>query len=282
MIEKFKEFFDEKRELASGIVIGSIILVTLVILVLIWSGIFYKKEIASDINKFNLQDSYIENREEYYKAVMRSLLNANNFESLYKKIDLKYLDENGLNENNAKDYFVSNYLVGTNPVVLGCSSSTESEDIYVFRIEYRINGLTKYANIIENDLNSYSVNFSQELDDNFESNYSGKINGIVYDIKMVSQTTNNMKYQVKLTNTNSDDLTINFNDLSSFQLKVGDDYYKLSSVVVDNNSYVLTKDSTINRELFFDISSELQSSISGLRIANAQIGEQKLNIDIDF
>ena len=92
---------------------------------------------------------------------------------------------------------------------------------------------------------------------------------------------NYVRFNLRVTNNNAQDIYINLNNLNTFSL-IGDGIsIPLSSVVAENISSLSTG-SSINRELYFSIASEDYNNCKQLRISNIEINGEYFDILINI
>ena len=97
---------------------------------------------------------------------------------------------------------------------------------------------------------------------------------------MVNSTNEYARFVVKLKNTNDETVFIDFNKFDTFQVKVGDNFYNLISVVGQDSDFSLTRGSSINRDILFAINLEQQDNVSSFVINNIKIDNRDVNIEI--
>lgn len=279
------DFLKENKETVTVFVFVALVLVTLVIIILIWNNqINPKSEYDTDVNVYSSSYDYVDVQANYYSSILTRVLKEVNFDELYESIDVSFLSNNNLNEENLKEYLVSNGFIGSNPTISEYSVSNTSDYVYYYRYTYSVDGKTNYVNVIESVPGEYKISFEQgsAILTSKTSEIEGISNGIEYQISLIESSTEYVRYAIKLKNTNDQTVFINFNKFDTFQIKVGDEIYNLSSVVAQEGDFSLTRGSIINRDILFSIDQEMQDNVTGLIINNIKLDTQDIKMEINF
>ena len=177
----------------------------------------------------------------------------------------------------------NNYI--GNSVEIISSDCIQNSEIYVFRYYYKNYNDYKYVNVIEREPNIYTITFDQDIEYLGEYNkeiYTGMNNNVECEASLIDIGNNFLKYNIKITNNNNNlTATIDMNDVTTFCL-FGDDFQTPVSSVTTTSIEELTKNSSVNMELYFNISQEERDMCKGIRINNVNIGEEYFDIDIFF
>ena len=180
-----KEFLKNNEDNIVSIITIAIIIITLIIVVVIWIFNFSGTSNNENLNYYDKKIYSNEMLSEYENEIV-NLLNINRVEELYKKADLKFLSDNGLDEDNFKTYLLSNNLIG-NSITIVSSECIEYENVYIFRYYYKNYSDYKYVNLIETAPDEYTISFEQEKvsSDIYSKSYFGNNNGVEAEISIV-------------------------------------------------------------------------------------------------
>ena len=269
-----------KKLLLTFIIIYSVIVIA--ILIYIW--IPKKSQSGSDINKYSSVE-YKNKMSNYYFNDFINLV-SNNDNNFYSKINSSYLDKNNLTEFNYKE-FLKEHIIGDKIKYSNYSMSSQGS-IDVYRIEYTADGVKNY--LIVSETKPYEYTFSFEKNNvipNFTNNSGNKTSnteGIDFKIVELERKIDSIKYSVTVTNENEFDVEFNFDDINNVVLVLSDGtlYRMASSVITMDEDGILSKGSSMTKEIFFSISSEQQSKISKINFKNIKFGENKKNISINM
>ncbi len=270
-----------KKLLLTFIIIYSVIVIA--ILIYIW--IPKKSQSGSDINKYSSVE-YKNKMSNYYFNDFINLV-SNNDNNFYSKINSSYLDKNNLTEFNYKEFLKKEHIIGDKIKYSNYSMSSQGS-IDVYRIEYTADGVKNY--LIVSETKPYEYTFSFEKNNvipNFTNNSGNKTSnteGIDFKIVELERKIDSIKYSVTVTNENEFDVEFNFDDINNVVLVLSDGtlYRMASSVITMDEDGILSKGSSMTKEIFFSISSEQQSKISKINFKNIKFGENKKNISINM
>ena len=226
--------------------------------------------------------SYDEVKKDYYSDLLTSLLKFNNSEKLYSITSLEYLNSNSLNEQNFKNFLIKNNLISNSIDIISCDIFAQGNS-RVYRFYYKAYSDYKYVNVIEKNPNEYEISFDQDISNisEYTDTYNGSNNNVDCELKLTEKGENYVRFNLRVTNNNAQDIYINLNNLNTFAL-IGDGIsIPLSSVVAENISSLSTG-SSINRELYFSIASEDYNNCKQLRISNIEINGEYFDILINI
>lgn len=275
-----KEFIKENEENVISIVTIIIIIITIIIIIIMWILAFSNNNYEQPLNTYE-QVNYVEEKTQQYQNIILNLLNTRNVEKLYSNMDLEYLNKNNINEDNVRNYLLTNNLIGNSIEIVSATNFSEGE-VYIFRFYYKNYNDYKYVNIIEHSPDDYTISFEQEeIDSNTQISYHGTNNEVSCDLIVLEQTNDYVRYKIRITNNNSLDLHIDFNDINTFTL-IGDNFsIPVASVVAEDISD-LTQGSSVSKELYFSISSEQLNSCNYLGVRNLTINNSTFDILIEL
>lgn len=226
--------------------------------------------------------SYDEVKKDYYSDLLTSLLKFNNSEKLYSITSLEYLNSNSLNEQNFKNFLIKNNLISNSIDIISCDIFAQGNS-RVYRFYYKAYSDYKYVNVIEKNPNEYEISFDQDISNisEYTDKYNGSNNNVNCELELTEKGENYVRFNLRVTNNNAQDIYINLNNLNTFSL-IGDGIsIPLSSVVAENISSLSTG-SSINRELYFSISSEDYNNCKQLRISNIEINGEYFDVLINI
>lgn len=278
-----KDFLKENTESAIAFVVGIMFLLMLVVIVIIWNiQINPKSQFKSNVNVYNSSFDYVDVQANYYANTLKRVLKSTNYQELYQMLDSSFLYENGLNESNIEEYLKGHNYIGSNPIISEYEVSNDSDYVYFYRYSCKVDGNDFFVNVIEKIPGEYSISLDQGSVSfsNKANEIIGSSNGIEYSISMVNSTNEYARFVVKLKNTNDETVFIDFNKFDTFQVKVGDNFYNLISVVGQDSDFSLTRGSSINRDILFAINLEQQDNVSSFVINNIKIDNRDVNIEI--
>lgn len=278
---------EEEKDLTRLYVLVAVIvtIVVLVVIIFIW---FPKSGDSKDIYRYTVADDY---KEQGYNAIyssVRSLLYTSNVDSLYTKMDTSFLSEKGLNEQNFKNYMISNNLIGDS-VTLKNYSVLEEGDTVIYRVNYIVSGdfgqKSNVVNIIETYPYEYTLSFEQDSIPITSSNDKTiEDEGIRFEVKITERKNNQIKYSVKITNLYNTSVKFDFTNANNVYLKLSDgSVIKQTSIITsDDNNVNLEKDSYITKDFVFNVSLENQSNIKSLVFTSINVDENSKDVIISF
>lgn len=275
-----KDFIKENEENIISIVATIIIIITIIVIIIMWFFTFSKNDNGQPLNSYE-QVNYVEEKTEQYQNIILNLLNTRNVEELYSMMDLEYLNKNNINEENVRNYLLTNNLIGNSIEIVSSTNFSEGE-VYIFRFYYKNYNDYKYVNVIEHSPDDYSISFEQEeIDSNTSISYHEAVNQVACDLIALEQTNDYIRYELKITNNNSLDLHVDFNDINTFTL-IGDNFSISVAGIVAENITDLTQGSSVTKELYFNISSEQLNNCNYLGIKNLSINNNSFDILIEI
>lgn len=291
----------QKRNLVIiGTVVGVIVIGLIIYLSVLWkngvfSGGYSQKSTketsnlkisASDIAKYT--EASTENVEsrvtEKYVTDIKDMFLSRDTQKIYNLMADDFCEENNLSEKNVEEYLESNGFFGE-PIWLDMITFYEEENIYVYRIKFIIDYKVKYINVIEEAPYRYTLDFRQETVPSINTrNYNITVDGINFEVKEYKKTEKSITFNVKITNTTDKNVKFNFINVSNVGLKIeGGDVIKQPTAILETDTdYSINKDSYFIKSFYFPINMQYHKDIVGLNFYNVKIGNEEMNIYLNF
>lgn len=281
-----------KKTFNLSIVFGVIyIILAIVVLFVIW---YPKKQ--SDFNykmKYsNVTDGELRCQNLYFSQIL-FYLKEKNSDELLKKLDKSFMENNNLNESNFKEFLIKNNNIGQNPILKEGSFSKQSDNVYVYRFKYYLNGYQRYVNVVESYPYQFTISFEQDslpLINNSSNETTVKstvknnnIDNINYELSKTTVRDNGVTYTLKITNNSDKNVEFNFDNITNVSVILSDGKIaNLGAAVISSDDDILTPGSSLTKELFFAVSSQDQNKITKLRIQNVSIGDEKKTVILNI
>lgn len=283
--KNFINYLKDNEENAISFFAIAVIVISFMVVIFMWifnsfSGNNSNTD-TSSINSYT-EANYDEVKKEYYSNLLTNLLKFNNVEKLYSITSLDYLNSNSLNEQNFKNFLIKNNLISNSIEIISCDIFAQGNS-RVYRFYYKAYSDYKYVNVIEKNPNEYEISFDQDISNisEYTDTYNGSNSNVDCELKLTEKGEDYVRFNLRVTNNNAQDIYINLNNLNTFSL-IGDGIsIPLSSVVAENISSLSTG-SSINRELYFSISSEDYNNCKQLRISNIEINGEYFDVLINI
>lgn len=266
-----------------------ILFISISVILMIFSiwNIWKEKKVEESINKFS-KVSFERKTYEAYKNDIISMLTLGNTDKLIDKLDNSFLDKIKIERNEKDkivDYLKDQNLICPIPEITNLEFNyNEKNEQYLYIITYKSNGETKKMYLNESEPFEYTIEFEVNFVDNeiknvnslptiAKKNTEENIDGINFVLSVEEATSQNIRYNVKITNNSKKTIKFDFNDITNVELFMNDgSIYKLASVVVSSDeNYKLPPNSFINRELFFNVPIERQGEISSIVFYNVDV-----------
>lgn len=267
----------------------------LAIVILIW--IWFPKNSKS----INASMSYekVDGRQkalDIYTNTITKLLSMSDLSLLYEKLDYDYIKKYNLNENNYKDYLETAGYISKNGIKMADSTVSIQDKTYIYRYKYYCNGKTCYVNVIETSPYEYTLSFEQESipivsnssNENNEENIVSSntkisiIDNIKYEVSRTTIRENGITYTLKITNNSDKNVEYNFDNITNVLAILNDGKIaNLGGAVISSDDDSLTPNGSLEKELFFPVSSADQSKITSIRLKNVKIGDEKKTVNIN-
>lgn len=266
----FDSLFENKKQLY---IVGAVyLLVVIIMLIVIWKP---SNKIENEIIKYSEYNQETKNREmaNYYFNLI-----LNNFDNVVdNNISDDYLEYNKITSEELK----SKYNIDKNAIIDGLTIYNFGDSIiYSSTVNYI--GGSDVINIIESYPYEYNITFGNFIsytipNDMYQSN------GITFNINSVYSTKNYISYNISITNNKNEYVNIDFSDTSKIYLvtKDGQKHYLTNNSLESNNSNI-TKNGSMNKELVFTISLNVQGNVEKIIFQNSNIDGKNVDIEINL
>lgn len=275
-------------------------ILAIIVLLFIW----WPKDKLNNVNG-NFKYSDVDEEQmaiDIYKTELTPLLSKKNTDKLYEKLNYNYMAQNNITKDNYKSFLETCNYISDSVNIIECSVSRQGNDIYIYKFKYSSNNEIHYVNLIESFPYEYSLSFEQDtipiVDNtssisNIENNSKSEetsnnsntktsvIDDIVYEIKVNTIRDNGISYTLKITNNSDKNAEYNFDNITNvFAIMSDGKIANMGGTVISSEEDIVTPNGSLEKDLFFAISSQDQYKIKTIRILNAKIGEEKKTINI--
>ena len=270
-------------------------ILAIIVLLFIW----WPKDKLNNVNG-NFKYSDVDEEQmaiDIYKTELTPLLSKKNMDKLYEKLNYNYMAQNSITKDNYKSFLETCNYISDSVNIIECSVSRQGNDIYIYKFKYSSNNEIHYVNLIESFPYEYSLSFEQDtipiVDNtssisNIENNSKSEetsnnsntktsvIDDIVYEIKVNTIRDNGISYTLKITNNSDKNAEYNFDNITNVSAIMSDGKIaNMGGTVISSEEDIVTPNGSLEKDLFFAISSQDQYKIKTIRILNAKIGEEK-------
>lgn len=277
-------------------------ILAIIVLLFIW----WPKDKLNNVNG-NFKYSDVDEEQmaiDIYKTELTPLLSKKNMDKLYEKLNYNYMAQNNITKDNYKSFLETCNYISDSVNIIECSVSRQGNDIYIYKFKYSSNNEIHYVNLIESFPYEYSLSFEQDtipiVDNtssisNIENNSKSEetsnnsntktsvIDDIVYEIKVNTIRDNGISYTLKITNNSDKNAEYNFDNITNVSAIMSDGKIaNMGGTVISSEDDIVTPNGSLEKDLFFAISSQDQYKIKTIRILNAKIGEEKKTINISM
>lgn len=277
-------------------------ILAIIVLLFIW----WPKDKLNNVNG-NFKYSDVDEEQmaiDIYKTELTPLLSKKNMDKLYEKLNYNYMAQNNITKDNYKSFLETCNYISDSVNIIECSVSRQGNDIYIYKFKYSSNNEIHYVNLIESFPYEYSLSFEQDtipivdntssisnIENNSKSeetsnNFNTKtsvIDDIVYEIKVNTIRDNGISYTLKITNNSDKNAEYNFDNITNVSAIMSDGKIaNMGGTVISSEEDIVTPNGSLEKDLFFAISSQDQYKIKTIRILNAKIGEEKKTINISM
>ncbi len=277
-------------------------ILAIIVLLFIW----WPKDKLNNVNG-NFKYSDVDEEQmaiDIYKTELTPLLSKKNMDKLYEKLNYNYMAQNNITKDNYKSFLETCNYISDSVNIIECSVSRQGNDIYIYKFKYSSNNEIHYVNLIESFPYEYSLSFEQDtipiVDNtssisNIENNSKSEetsnnsntktsvIDDIVYEIKVNTIRDNGISYTLKITNNSDKNAEYNFDNITNVSAIMSDGKIaNMGGTVISSEEDIVTPNGSLEKDLFFAISSQDQYKIKTIRILNAKIGEEKKTINISM
>lgn len=248
-------------------------------------------------SKFTYED--IDEKEkaiDIYKTKIMTFLTENDLEQLYQKLDEDYKAEKNITEKNYQAFLEESGFISKNGISIGeCTVNIQKDDVYVYRFKYTCNNVSKYVNVIETKPYEYTLSFEQNsipiVNNTYTETNEGTISSstkttiidnIKYEVTKTILRENGITYTLKITNNSDKNVEYNFDNITNVTAIMSDGKRaNMGGTVISADEDILTPGSSLEKELFFAISSQDQNKIKTIRLQQVKIGDERKTVSID-
>jgi hypothetical protein len=248
-------------------------------------------------SKFTYED--IDEKEkaiDIYKTKIMTFLTENDLEQLYQKLDEDYKAEKNITEKNYQAFLEESGFISKNGISIGeCTVNIQKDDVYVYRFKYTCNNVSKYVNVIETKPYEYTLSFEQNLIPIVNNTYTETnegtissstkttiIDNIKYEVTKTILRENGITYTLKITNNSDKNVEYNFDNITNVTAIMSDGKRaNMGGTVISADEDILTPGSSLEKELFFAISSQDQNKIKTIRLQQVKIGDESKTVSIN-
>lgn len=248
-------------------------------------------------SKFTYED--IDEKEkaiDIYKTKIMTFLTENDLEQLYQKLDEDYKAEKNITEKNYQAFLEESGFISKNGISIGeCTVNIQKDDVYVYRFKYTCNNVSKYVNVIETKPYEYTLSFEQNsipiVNNTYTETNEGTISSstkttiidnIKYEVTKNTLRENGITYTLKITNNSDKNVEYNFDNVTNVTAIMSDGKRaNMGGAVISADEDILTPGSSLEKELFFAISSQDQNKIKTIRLQQVKIGDERKTVSIN-
>lgn len=248
-------------------------------------------------SKFTYED--IDEKEkaiDIYKTKIISLLAEKDLNQLYQKLNEEYKSEKNITEKNYQAFLEEAGFISNNGISVGeCTVNIQKADVYVYRFNYTCNNVSKYVNVIETKPYEYTLSFEQNsipiVNNTYTETNEGTISSstkttiidnIKYEVTKTILRENGITYTLKITNNSDKNVEYNFDNITNVTAIMSDGKRaNMGGTVISADEDILTPGSSLEKELFFAISSQDQNKIKTIRLQQVKIGDEIKTVSIN-
>lgn len=248
-------------------------------------------------SKFTYED--IDEKEkaiDIYKTKIIPLLAEKDLNQLYQKLNEEYKSEKNITEKNYQAFLEESGFISNNGISVGeCTVNIQKADVYVYRFNYTCNNVSKYVNVIETKPYEYTLSFEQNsipiVNNTYTETNEGTISSstkttiidnIKYEVTKTILRENGITYTLKITNNSDKNVEYNFDNITNVIAIMSDGKRaNMGGTVISADEDILTPGSSLEKELFFAISSQDQNKIKTIRLQQVKIGDESKTVSIN-
>lgn len=231
-----------------------------------------------------------------YKTKIISLLAEKDLNQLYQKLNEEYKSEKNITEKNYQAFLEESGFISNNGISVGeCTVNIQKADVYVYRFNYTCNNVSKYVNVIETKPYEYTLSFEQNsipiVNNTYTETNEGTISSstkttiidnIKYEVTKTILRENGITYTLKITNNSDKNVEYNFDNITNVTAIMSDGKRaNMGGTVISADEDILTPGSSLEKELFFAISSQDQNKIKTIRLQQVKIGDEIKTVSIN-
>lgn len=231
-----------------------------------------------------------------YKTKIIPLLAEKDLNQLYQKLNEEYKSEKNITEKNYQAFLEESGFISNNGISVGeCTVNIQKADVYVYRFNYTCNNVSKYVNVIETKPYEYTLSFEQNsipiVNNTYTETNEGTISSstktsiidnIKYEVTKTTLRENGITYTLKITNNSDKNVEYNFDNITNVTAIMSDGKRaNMGGTVISADEDILTPGSSLEKELFFAISSQDQNKIKTIRLQQVKIGDESKTVSIN-
>jgi hypothetical protein len=131
------------------------------VLVLIWKP--SNDDLLESINYIGDAEEYNEVQTNNYKSVLEGLLQVNNYDQLFEKVDKKWLEDNSYTKESLYNFLIENGIISNNVPLIKDTTIVNGQDSTYYRFQIQNEkGNLRYGLINESQSNDYTISFEQK------------------------------------------------------------------------------------------------------------------------
>lgn len=260
----------------------------LIVFVLIIMFIWFRNDNEKYLLKYNTyteQEVFEKSKSTYcnelinFFALKRSI-------AIYNKLSSDFITSEGITKENIDSYLKNNGYY-SNKVSAGSYEAYENLNNSVFIVDFKIGDNIKKVTIIEENYpGNYKITLGEKLYNSATSTVNKKettSNGIKFNIEKTSSDIDGVGYNIEITNQNDEEVEFDFSSVLNVYLKTSErTCVYLNDVIAESTDIKLTKNSRINKKLYFIAGAEIQSKINKLIFENVRIGNEFKTVEVNL
>ena len=263
-----------------------IIILLLIALFIIWSPMFTNNNsFSKEIQKINLYsaEEYQNQKIEYYKSIVKDMINKENFEKNKSYINKEYMTENNLTDENIYNYLIDNNLltINSNSMVLYNSSIKTNGEKLIYTYKYKTGEKEKLVHVIEEYYDQYSISFEQNSYPIIEKEgYIVEKDGLKIKIIPEASYEKSLLFDIEIINNSTDEYVFGFNSLNSAAVTdCNEEEHILSTLILGDETSNINSvpGSVVNFKLSFDISIESQCNLREIKFSEVKKNSNEIN-----
>lgn len=260
----------------------------LIVFILIIMFIWFRNDNEKYLLKYNTyteQEVFEKSKSTYcdelinFFALKRSI-------AIYNKLSSDFITSEGITKENIDSYLKNNGYY-SKKVSAGSYEAYENLNNNVFVVDFKVGDNTKKVTIIEENYpGNYKITLGEKLYNSATSTVNKKettSNGIKFNIEKTSSDIDGVGYNIEITNQNDEDVEFDFSSVLNVYLKTSEETcVYLNDVIAESTDIRLTRNSKINKKLYFIAKAEIQSKISKLVFENVKIGNEFKTVEVSL
>lgn len=270
-----------------------IIIVLTIVLIMIWKPLFtLDTSFDEQLLSYESISGDVYNKEilNKYFTLAKKYIDIKNIDSLSNVLDKDFLQSNNLNEEDVKEFILSqDFLINYNSSVVLYNSSIKSDGKrYIYTYSYRDgNSNEKKIHFIEEYFGKYKISFEQDGYPILNNEtYNSEIDNINFEIKVIKSYEQSILLQISISNNSSEEVTFDIGSVDKVIIRMNDLYdYKLSTVIAGQESSFIKLTPGAKRQvnLSFAVPLENQKTITNLsfksvKFTNGELKDMVLEI----